>query len=263
MWAVTAREEGRGFSRFGEISCPRRRRIPVFQQLVNQPVKHLLPRLIGFGLFNQAALVALLFLPGTLRFWRGWAFIALNLVLGIFFCVYFYRHDRELLARRLLRGEKFKEQKAVMLLMKMVFVAGYLLCGLDNRFGWTQTHLIPVPWWLTALALLGYAGCYLLFIPVFTANRFAASVIQTEPGQTVADRGPYRFVRHPMYSVSLGLWFWIPLALGSLAALPVCGIVAPLIVWRLLHEEEVLRRDLPGYTEYCERVPWRLVPRVW
>ena len=220
-------------------------------------------RLIGWMLIQQTALVILLFVPGTWHYWQGWTFMGVNLVVAIVFCTYFYRYDRELLARRLLRKEKVIAQQFIMFLMKIVSVVFYVLCGLDNSLDWSQTCLTPVPWWLTVLALIGYAGCYLLFIPVFNANRFAASVIQTEAGQTVADQGPYRWVRHPMYAVSLAVWFWLPLALGSLIALPVAALMAPVIVLRLLNEEKVLQRDLPGYSEYCRRTPYRLIPFVW
>ena len=229
----------------------------------NQPTKNLLTRLIGWSLVQQIALVILLFVPGTVHFWQGWAFLAVNAAAAMVFCTYFYRHDRELLARRLLRREKVVAQKFIMLLLKIVAVTSYVLCGLDHRLGWSQKYLTPVPWWLTVLALLGYAGCYLLFIPVFNANRFAASVIQTEAGQTIADRGPYRWVRHPMYAVSLAVWFWLPLALGSFIALPVAALMVPVIVMRLLNEEKVLQRDLHGYSDYCQRTPYRLIPMVW
>jgi len=98
---------------------------------------------------------------------------------------------------------------------------------------------------------------------VLNANRFAASIIQIEAGQVVADTGPYRLVRHPLYAVSLAVWFWIPLALGSWVALPVTLLIIPFLVWRLLNEEEMLRRDLPGYAEYCQRIRYRLIPMVW
>ena len=214
-------------------------------------------------LFQQTALVILLFAPGTWHYWQGWTFVGVNLTVTMVFCAYFYQHDRELLARRLLRKEKVIAQRFIMFLMKIVSVIFYVLCGLDNRLGWSQTHLTPVPWWLTVLGQLGYAGGYLLFIPVFKANRFAASVIQTEAGQTVADQSPYRWVRHPIYAVALAVWFWLPLALGSLIALPVAALMAPVIVLRLLNEEKVLQRDLPGYREYCRRTPYRLIPLVW
>jgi len=189
--------------------------------------------------------------------------MAVNLALMIYFCAYFYKRDPQLLARRLLRREKIGTQKFIMFLLKNVAVVAYLLCGLDNRFGWSRTHLAPVPWWLTSLALLLYAGSYLLLIPVCNANRFTATVIQVESGQTVIDRGPYRLLRHPMYSVSLLIWLWMPLALGSFVALPVAAFIFPVLVLRLLNEEKILRRDLPGYAEYCQRTPWRLIPWVW
>jgi protein-S-isoprenylcysteine O-methyltransferase Ste14 len=231
--------------------------------LENQPTKNLLTRLIGWGLIQQITLVILLFVPGTLRYWQGWAFSAVNFAVALIFCTYLYRCDREVLARRMLRKEKIVAQKIILFLMKEVSVVFYIVCGLDNRFGWSRNYFAPVPWWLTALALLGYAGCYFLFIPVLNANRFASSIIQIEAGQTVADTGPYRLVRHPMYAVGIVLWFWMPLALGSFTALPLVALIIPILIWRLLNEEKILRRELPGYAEYCRRTPYRLIPFVW
>ena len=150
-----------------------------------------------------------------------------------------------------------------MFLLKNVSVIFCLLCGLDNRFGWSRIRLAPGLWRLTAVALLLYAGSYLLFIPVCNANRFAASIIQVEAGQTVADHGPYRFLRHPLDSISLLLWLSMPLALGSFVALPAVALTTPILVLRLLNEEKILRHELSGYSEYCQRTPWRLIPFVW
>ena len=229
----------------------------------NPKNKSLLSRLIGAGLVGQIVLAVCLFVPGTVHFWQAWAFMAVTLVLTIFFCGYYYRRDPEFLARRLLRKEKIGAQKLVMFVAKIVSVIFYVSCGLDHRLGWSRTCLAPVPWSLTLLALLLYAGSYLLLIPVCNANRFAASIIQTEAGQTVADRGPYRLVRHPMYSASLLAWLWIPLTLGSFVMLPAVALIAPILVLRLLNEEKMLRHELPGYAEYCQRTPWRLIPFVW
>jgi len=233
------------------------------RRLKNPPTKSLRSRLISWGFVSQVALAVFLFVPGTLKFWQGWAFMAVNLVVLILFGAYFYKRDPQFLARRLLRKEKIGAQKIIMFVLRNVSVISYLLCGLDHRFGWSRTCLAPVPWWLTSLALLLYAGSYLLLIPVCSANRFAANIIQVEAGQTVADHGPYRIVRHPMYSVSLLIWLWIPLALGSFVALPVFALIIPILVLRLLNEEKMLRRDLPGYSEYCQRTPCRLIPFVW
>ncbi len=225
--------------------------------------KSLLTRLIGLGLVGQIVLAVCLLVPGTIHFWQAWAFMAVTFVLTFFFCAYYYRRDPEFLARRLLRKEKIRAQKLIMFFAKNVSVIFYLLCGLDHRLGWSRTCIAPVPWWLTWLALLFYAGSYLLLIPVCNANRFAATIIQIEAGQTVADRGPYRLVRHPMYSVSLLIWLWIPLALGSFVVLPAVAFIVPILVVRLLNEEKMLRRDLPGYAEYCQRTRHRLIPFVW
>jgi len=237
--------------------------VAAFRRLEKPTTKNLPRRLIVRGSIGQIALLALLFVPGTLHYWQGWAFAAMNLVVSLIFIIYYYQRDRELLVRRMLRKEKRGAQKIIMFLLRQVAVVFYVLCGLDNRLGWSRNYLAPVPAWLTVLALLGYAGCFFLFIPVMNANRFAASIIQIKAGQVVADTGPYRFLRHPMYSVSLVLWFFLPLALGSWVTMPVILLILPLIAWRLLDEEKTLRRDLPGYADYCQRTRHRLIPSVW
>ena len=226
--------------------------------------RRLISRMVRLGFAGQSALAILLFVPaGTLNFWQGWAFMAVNLAATFVFCAYYYQRDPQLLERRLLRKEKVAAQRYIMLLMRFVAAAAYVACGFDCRFGWSRDWLAPVPWWLTLPALALYLGCYFLFIPVMNANRFAASIIQVESGQTVADTGPYRLVRHPLYSVSLAMWLCVPLTLGSFVVLPVAALLIPILGFRLLNEEKFLRRELPGYAEYCRRTRHRLIPFVW
>jgi protein-S-isoprenylcysteine O-methyltransferase Ste14 len=247
------------------------RAIPLgtLSQLENQPTKNLVRRLVSEIVVRHAELLVFLFVPGTLNFWQGWGFMGVNLVATVIFWIYFYKRDRELVARRLMHngvsqlGEQVAAQKFIMFVMRIISISTYVLSGLDNRFGWSRTYVIPVPWWLAALALVWYGCSFLLVIPVLNANRFASSVIQVEAGQTIADKGPYRFVRHPMYSVSIVSWFWIPLALGSFIALPLAMLRALMMVLRLLNEEKILQRELSGYAEYCRRTPYRLIPYVW
>jgi protein-S-isoprenylcysteine O-methyltransferase Ste14 len=106
------------------------------------------------------------------------------------------------------------------------------------------------------------AGMLFIFW-VINTNRFAASTIRVESGQTVISTGPYRWVRHPMYSGILVQWLFTPLALGSYTALPASALLAPVFVIRLLNEEKVLREELPGYSEYCLSTRYRLIPFVW
>ena len=231
---------------------------------VTPPGRSSLPEAILGILPLPLFLMVALFIPaGTWNFWQGWAYLAGHCAYAAAFVVYFHYRDPQLLARRLLRKEKVEQQKVVLLLLKLNFALVLTLGGLDHRFGWSQRWLAPVPAWLTLLALALIVGCQILFIQVMIANRFAASVIQVETSQTIADTGPYRFVRHPMYAVGIAQNCLTPLALGSFIVWPMFVLIIPVLAWRLLNEEKFLRRDLPGYAEYCERTRYRLIPRVW
>jgi len=139
----------------------------------------------------------------------------------------------------------------------------YLIPGLDFRFGWTYRWTGPVPLWLEIASLATVLTSYLMTIWVMDVNRYAARTIRVEAGQPVASRGPYQWVRHPMYFGILLMMLFTPLALGSYVALPIFALVLPALMFRLLREEKVLRRELPGYPEYCERTRYRLIPYIW
>lgn len=238
--------------------------MPVSGVVKDSASNNLLWRLIGRVLLSQLIIGTILFIfPGTPDFCEGWAFFICNLGVALILSSYLYTNDRDLLARRMLRKEARGPQKIVLLLLKALGIFGYMVCAADHRFSWSRTHLFPVPAWLTWLSLFLFTGFHLLLIPVYRANRFAASVVRVEARQTVVDSGPYRFVRHPMYSISIGTWLWIPLALGSLFALPAVLLIASVFVSRLLNEEKLLRAELPGYAEYCQRTRYRLVPAIW
>ena len=171
---------------------------------------------------------------------------------------YFYKHDPQFVERRSQLKETVREQKLIMRFLYVIFLIAFLLPGLDHRFGWSHPAL-----WLTVLSQVVVFGSYMLTILVMKANRFASRTIQVEPGQTVISTGPYRIIRHPMYLGISVMVAFAPLALGSYFALPAFLLVIPLIVLRLLNEEKVLRQELPGYSEYCLRTRFRLVPFVW
>ena len=207
---------------------------------------------------------AILFIPaGTLKFWQGWAYMACFFIPLLFSFAYLYKHDPQLLERRMQVKEKVREQKPFQLLAPLIFFSSFLLTGLDHRFGWSRTSLRPVPLWLTLLSQALVVSGILLILWVMKVNSFASRTIQVEAGQTVISSGPYRFVRHPMYFGGLVLYLPTPLALGSFIALPAFALFIPLLVFRLLNEEKVLRRELPGYPEYCLRTRFRLLPFVW
>ena len=216
---------------------------------------------IPFGLITAAAMF---FIPaGSFRFWQGWTLMAVVFVPISFIFPYLYKHDRQLLERRLKLKEKVGAQKFVQVVGGLIFFPSILLPGFDYRFGWSRTSLGPVPLWLMLLSQALVLGCFLLVFWVLRVNSFASSTIQVEAGQRVISSGPYRFVRHPMYSALVGMCLATPLALGSYLALPAFALLIPAIVFRLLNEEKILRPELPGYPEYCLRTRSRLVPFIW
>ena len=216
---------------------------------------------IPFGLITAAAM---LFMPaGSFRFWQGWALMAVVFIPILLIFRYLYKHDRQLLERRLESKEKVGAQKFFQVVGGLIFFPSLLLPGLDYRFGWSRTSLGPVPLWLMLLSQALVLGCFLLVFWVLRVNSFASSTIQVEAGQRVISSGPYRFVRHPMYSALAVIYLAAPLALGSYIALPAFALLIPVIVFRLLNEEKILRQELSGYPEYCLRTRFRLVPFIW
>ena len=209
-------------------------------------------------------LAAILFLPaGTWRFWQGWVFLAIFFTYAPLAFFYFYKHDRELIERRLRSKEKISEQKWLIGLFKPVFFAVFLIPGFDHRLGWSRHLLGAVPAWLSLFSD-GLIVCGLLMIFwTLKVNSFASRTIEVDAGQCVISTGPYALVRHPMYSGSALLCLCLPLALGSYIAWPAFALLIGIYVLRLLNEETFLRKELPGYSEYCTRTRFRLVPYVW
>jgi protein-S-isoprenylcysteine O-methyltransferase Ste14 len=202
---------------------------------------------------------AVLFVPaGSFRFWQGWLYLSIQLVLGLFAVTYFSRRDTGLIERRMPKKEKIREQRIIMRAFSAVLLISYLLPGLDYRFGWSHA-----PLWLIILSQGGVVTGSLFIFWVMKVNSFAAATIQVETGQKVISSGPYRIVRHPMYLGLCDVFLFTPLALGSYYALPAFLLLVPLIVIRLLNEEKVLSRELVGYSDYCFQIRFRLVPCLW
>ena len=208
--------------------------------------------------------IAVLFIPaGSWRFWEGWVFISELVAASLFMSIYFYQHDRGLLERRLQTKEKESTQKVFRKLWAPLWSCGLILTGFDYRFGWSGAFFGRVPpLWLIVMAQALVMAAYWLVFQVMKANSFASSVIQVDAGQTVISTGPYRLVRHPMYSAISLMLLATPLALGSYVAVPLFVMLIPLLVFRLLNEEKLLRQNLPGYAEYCSQTRFRLVPFV-
>ena len=202
---------------------------------------------------------ALLFLPaGSLLYVNAWLFIALlfapMLLLGAVLLV----KAPKLLEKRLNAKETEGTQKGVVAISGLMFVVGFVVAGLDYRFGWSH-----VPLWAVAVASVVLLLAYALYAEVMRENAYLSRTIEVQENQTVVDTGLYGIVRHPMYAATLWLFLAIPLVLGSWWSL-VCFLpYIAVIVVRIRNEEKVLEAGLVGYTEYKKRVRYRLIPFVW
>jgi protein-S-isoprenylcysteine O-methyltransferase Ste14 len=216
-------------------------------------------RLILRSLIAVIFVAVFLFIPaGSLRYWQGWVFMAILFLPMPITSVYFLKRDPQLIERRLRTEEKISEQKTIIRWAQLVAFGSLLIPGLDYRFGWSS-----VPFWLMILSQLFVFAGYLVTLWVMKENSFASRTVQVEEGQRVISTGPYRLVRHPMYFGAVLMLLFMSPALGSWWALPGFLLAIPLIVLRLLNEEKMLCRDLPGYSDYCLRTRSRLLPLLW
>jgi len=223
---------------------------PLYRQAVVQSV-------LGLICF-----IALIFgTAGTWNYWQGWVFLAVFAAATTGFTVYLAIYDKPLLERRMKAGpwhEKERSQKIIVSLVFVAFFATIILPVLDYRHG-----LSPVSPWVSIAGDAIIVFSFLAIFRVIRVNSWAASNIRVEADQKVINTGPYAHLRHPMYAGAMWLFVGIPLALGSWWSVALLIPLFPVLSWRLLDEEKILARDLPGYAEYMRRVKYRLVPYVW
>ena len=201
----------------------------------------------------------LIFLPaGTLGYTNGWLLMGLLFVPMLIAGVVMLFKNPEFLAKRLDVKEKQATQKGVVAFSGLMFIGGFVVAGLDYRFGWSQMPdaVVMVG---TILFLLAYA----LYAEVMRENAYLSRTIKVEQGQKVVDTGLYGLVRHPMYMATILLFIMIPVILGSWFALLVFAFYPAIIIVRLKDEEALLTKELSGYAEYKQKVKYRLFPFLW
>ena len=221
-------------------------------------MKLLLEALIKFicGLIMVGLLI---FLPaGSLSYPYGWLFAGLLFVPMLIAGFVMFARSPDLLKKRLDAKEKQGAQKGVLALSGLMFIAGFVVAGLDFRFGWSA-----VPDWVVIAAAVLFLVAYALYAEVLRENAYLSRTVKVEEGQTVVDTGLYGIVRHPMYAVTILLFLMMPLVLGSWYALIPFAFYPAIIIVRLKDEEALLTRELPGYAEYKQKVKYRIIPFVW
>lgn len=201
----------------------------------------------------------LIFLPaGTLAFGKGW--LLMGLLFGPMFIagLVMLRKSPAFLEKRLDAKEKRSAQQGVIKLSGLMFIAGFVVAGLDFRFGWSR-----MPKAITVVAAILFLVAYLLYAEVMRENAYLSRTIKVEAGQSVVSTGLYGVVRHPMYMATLLLFLVMPLVLGSWWALIPFAFYPAIIISRLKDEEVLLTRELAGYEAYKTKVKYRLIPFIW
>ncbi len=201
----------------------------------------------------------LLFLPaGTLSYPQGWILMAILFIPMFIAGLIMMKRSPELLRKRLEAREEQSEQKTVIALSGIMFLASFIVAGLNFRFGW-----IPLPRWVSWAAAAMFLAAYALYGEVLRENVWLSRTIGVQENQRVIDTGLYGIVRHPMYMSTLLLFLSMPLVLGSVLSFGIMLAYIPLIAKRIRNEEKVLEEGLEGYAEYKKRVRYKVIPFVW
>lgn len=205
-------------------------------------------------------MVALMvFLPaGSLDYWNGWLFMGILFIPMLLAGIILMIKNPQLLKSRLNAKENEPEQKTVILLCGIMFLAGFVLCGLNYRFSW-----MILPKGVIAGGTAVFLIAYLLYAEVLRENTYLSRTIQVQEGQKVVDTGLYGIVRHPMYSATTLLFLAMPLVLGSIISFLIFLVYPIILAKRIRNEEKVLEDQLAGYKEYKQKVKYKLIPLVW
>lgn len=201
----------------------------------------------------------LVFLPaGTLCYTYGWLLMGLLFIPMLIAGLVMFFKAPDFLRKRLDAKEKQGTQKGVVAVSGLMFIAAFVVAGLDHRFGWSR-----MPEWVTVVASTLFLIDYAMYAEVMRENAFLSRTIKVEENQTVVDTGLYGIVRHPMYAVTIDLFMMMPLILGSWYALIPMAVYPVVITIRLKAEEDLLAKELSGYVDYKKKVKYRLIPFIW
>ncbi len=201
----------------------------------------------------------LLFGPaGSLAWKHGWLFMAVLFIPMLVAGVVMYLKAPDLLRSRLKAKEIQKQQKDVINYSGLMFLAAFILAGLNYHFGWT-----PLPNWVVTVSVIVFLLSYLMFAEVLRENAYLSRTIEVQENQKVVDTGLYGIVRHPMYMATIFLFLSMPLILNCWPSFVIMLVYLPLIAKRALNEEEVLSKELEGYEEYMKKIRYRIIPFIW
>ncbi len=214
--------------------------------------------IIRFSLVLIILGILVLVPAGTFNYWQVYLYLAIVFIPMIFVMIYFLKNDPGFLERRMKAKEKEKEQVIIQVVFSILFLSGYIIPGFDKRFGWSD-----VPYFIVIITDIVILLGYLLIFFVFKQNSYASRVVEVDKNQKLISTGLYSMVRHPMYIGVIVMFVPTPVALGSYWGLIPMATIPLALVFRIINEEKVLCKDLPGYKEYCQKTKYRLIPFIW
>ena len=201
----------------------------------------------------------LIFVPAnTINYWNGWLFMGILFIPMFIAGLVMMIKSPELLRKRLNAKEKEHEQKHVVALSGLMFLAGFIIAGLNYKYSW-----IVIPNIVVIISTIIFIISYILYAEVLRENTYLSRTIEVQKNQKVVDTGLYGIVRHPMYAITILLFLSMPLILGSLISFIIFLVYPFVIAKRIKNEEEVLERELTGYSEYKDRVKYKVIPFIW
>ena len=221
-------------------------------------VKLFIEAIVKF-IFGALIIGLLLFLPAnTINYWNGWLFIGLLFIPMFVAGIVMMIKSPELLKKRLNAKEKENEQKQVLLFSGLMFLVGFITCGLNYRYSW-----IVLPNLVVIISSVIFIVAYILYAEVLRENAYLSRTIKVEENQKVVDTGLYGIIRHPMYAVTILLFLSMPLVLGSIISFVIFLVYPFIIAKRIKNEEEVLEKELVGYSDYNKKVKYKVIPFIW
>lgn len=209
--------------------------------------------------FGFITVMLLVFVPaGTLNYINGWILIGIlfipMLIMGIMMSV----KNPELLKKRLNTKEKISEQKNIIRFSGIIFLTGFIVAGLNYRFKW-----LIIPQWIVIVSSIIFLLSYAMYAEVLKENTYLSRTVEVQENQKVIDTGLYGVIRHPMYTATIIMFLSIPMVLGSVHSFIIFLLYPVIIVMRLKNEEKFLENNLDGYSQYKNKVKYRLIPFIW
>jgi len=201
----------------------------------------------------------LIFVPAnTINYWNGWLFMGILFIPMFIAGIFMMIKAPELLRKRLNAKEKESEQRQVIALSGLMFLIGFITCGLNYRYSW-----IIIPNYVSIISAIIFIFAYIIYAEVLRENAYLSRTIEVQENQKVIDTGLYGIVRHPMYGATILLFLSMPLVLGAVISFVIFLAYPLIIAKRIKNEEEVLEKDLQGYREYKEKVKYKVIPFIW